>query len=48
MIRRYVTLGIVCLVALALVYAWGVWQASKRMAEAPGRPGAADDKSRMA
>jgi hypothetical protein len=48
MIRRYVTLGIVCLVALALVYAWGVRQARKRMAEAPGRPGAADDKSRMA
>ena len=30
MITRYVTLGICCLVALAIVYAWGVWQAWKK------------------
>jgi len=29
MIRRYVALGICCLVALAVVYAWGVWQARR-------------------
>lgn len=40
MIRRYVWLGIGCLAALALVYAWGVWQA-KRAADAAarGKPG---------
>jgi len=31
MIRRYVALGIACLVALALVYAWGVWQGRRRI-----------------
>lgn len=34
MIRRYVALGFACLFALALVYAWGVRQAKKRMEEA--------------
>lgn len=33
MINRYVTLGVCCLIVLALVYAWGVWQA-RRAAEA--------------
>ncbi len=32
MIRRYVGLGLACLAALALVYAWGVRQARKRVA----------------
>jgi hypothetical protein len=27
MIQRYVALGLACLLALALVYAWGVWRA---------------------
>ena len=31
MIRRYVALGISCLIALALVYAWGVWQARRKL-----------------
>jgi len=31
MIRRYVALGIACLIALAAVYAWGVWQARRRI-----------------
>jgi hypothetical protein len=31
MVRRYVTLGVCCLAALALVYAWGVRQAKRRM-----------------
>jgi hypothetical protein len=31
MVRRYVTLGACCLAALALVYAWGVRQAKRRM-----------------
>ena len=31
MIHRYVVLGICCLAALALVYAWGVWQARRKI-----------------
>ena len=27
LVSRYVTLGLCCLAALALVYAWGVWRA---------------------
>lgn len=33
LIHRYVTLGICCLIVLAVFYAWGVWQA-RRAAEA--------------
>jgi len=29
LVRRYVALGIVCLVVLAAVYAWGLWQARR-------------------
>ncbi|HEX9397847.1 MAG TPA: hypothetical protein VF943_14030 [Burkholderiales bacterium] len=29
LVRRYVTVGVLCLVALAAVYAWGVWRARK-------------------
>jgi hypothetical protein len=38
MIRRYVALGVVCLVALALIYAWGVWQAGRAAETAARRP----------
>jgi hypothetical protein len=31
MVRRHVGLGVCCLVALALVYAWGVRQARRRI-----------------
>jgi hypothetical protein len=30
MVSRYVTVGVLCLAALALVYAWGVWTAWKK------------------
>jgi len=33
MIRRYVALGVCCLVALAAVYAWGVWRALRSARE---------------
>ncbi len=35
MVRRFVTVGVSCLVALALVYAWGVRQAWLKAREAP-------------
>jgi hypothetical protein len=31
LVRRYVVLGLACLVVLALVYAWGIWQARKAL-----------------
>jgi hypothetical protein len=37
LIHRYVTLGICCLVALALVYAWGVWRARQEALAAARR-----------
>ena len=33
MIRRFVLLGVLCFVALAALYAWGVWQAYRAAAE---------------
>lgn len=35
MVHRYVALGVSCLVALAAVYAWGVWQARRALFEEP-------------
>ena len=35
LVRRYVVLGLACLVVLAAVYAWGVWQARRAMLEEP-------------
>ncbi len=32
LVSRYVMLGLCCLAALALVYAWGVWRAKKELA----------------
>ncbi|MDB4965311.1 MAG: hypothetical protein JWN44_1000 [Myxococcales bacterium] len=32
LVQRYVTLGIVCLVALAAVWAWGTWQTRRELA----------------
>jgi hypothetical protein len=31
LVNRYVVLGVCCLIALALVYAWGVWRAKSEM-----------------
>ena len=31
LVSRYVTLGLCCLAALALVYAWGVWRAKAEL-----------------
>src|SRR6185503_896076 len=36
MVRRYVALGVCCLVALALVYAWGVREAKRRIGAESG------------
>jgi hypothetical protein len=36
LVNRYLALGACCLVALAAVYAWGVWQARKAAAAAGG------------
>ena len=31
LVNRYVVLGVCCLIALALVYAWGVWRAKSEI-----------------
>ena len=36
LVNRYVAVGVLCLVALAAVYAWGVWLAWKKAKEASG------------
>lgn len=30
LVRRYAAVGVCCLIALALVYAWGVWHACQK------------------
>ena len=37
MVRRYVALGVFCLLGLALAYGWGVWQAKQKARDASRR-----------